>query len=176
MSQKSNLYISFSFYFGKWSRLASTCVSSSVKEQRTLQIAHPLCPISGPFLYDTRVFYIGKCMIIKRNFEQLCSWFRFLLALSSQPLSSKQGVCKAPSGRCTGEVRTNPLVKTSLFLFLCRSEMYSYHRNKIYSIWHMQGKVTTVVMQVFFPSSFSKCSRKQKRNQTSVLFCFYFSV
>lgn len=83
--------------------------------------------------------------------EQLCSWFRFLLVLSSQPSSSKQGVCQAPSGCCTGEARTNPpSKKTSLFLFFCRSEMYSYHRNNISTIWHMQGKLTTVLMQHFF--------------------------
>lgn len=50
VSQNSNLYISFSFYFRKWSRLASTWVGLSVKEQRTLQITHPRCPLSGPFL------------------------------------------------------------------------------------------------------------------------------
>jgi len=31
-------------------------------------------------------------------------------------------------------------VKTTLFLFFCRPEMYSYHRNNIATIWHMQGK------------------------------------
>lgn len=31
-------------------------------------------------------------------------------------------------------------VKTTLFLFFCRSEMYSYHRNNIATTWHMQGK------------------------------------
>lgn len=40
-------------------------------------------------------------------------------------------------------------VKTTLFLFFCRSEMYSYHRNNIATIWHMQGKLTTVLMQQF---------------------------
>lgn len=42
-------------------------------------------------------------------------------------------------------------VKTTPFLFFCRSEMYSYHRNNIATIWHMQGKLTTVLMQQFFP-------------------------
>lgn len=41
-------------------------------------------------------------------------------------------------------------VKTTLFLFFCRSEMYSYHRNNIATIWHMQGKLTTILMQQFF--------------------------
>lgn len=111
-------------------------------------------------------FYtLANAWLIQRNFEQLCSWFRFLLALSSQPLSSKQGVCQAPSGRCTGQARTNPPVKTSLFLFLCRFEMYSYHRNKIASMWHMQGKVTTVLMQVFFfpPLSLNVPEKKEIR-------------
>lgn len=40
--------------------------------------------------------------------------------------------------------------------------MYSYHRNNIATIWHMQGKLTTILMQQFF---LSKCSRK---NQTRV--------
>lgn len=53
-------------------------------------------------------------------------------------------------------------VKTTLFLFFCRSEMYSYHRNNIATIWHMQGKLTAILMQQFF---LSKCSRK---NQTGV--------
>lgn len=43
-------------------------------------------------------------------------------------------------------------VKTTLFLFFCRSEMYSYHRNNIATIRHMQGKLTTVLMQQFFLS------------------------
>lgn len=59
-------------------------------------------------------------------------------------------------------------VKTSLFLFFCRSEMYSYHRNNIATIWHMQGKLTTILMQQFF---LSKCSRK---NQTRVWLKCYF--
>jgi len=50
VSQKSNLYISFSFYFRKQSSLASTWVGLFVKEQRTLQITHPWHPLSGPFL------------------------------------------------------------------------------------------------------------------------------
>lgn len=37
--------------------------------------------------------------------------------------------------------------------------MYSYHRNTIATIWHMQGKLATVLMQQFF---FSKCSRKNE--------------
>lgn len=41
-------------------------------------------------------------------------------------------------------------VKTTLFLFFCRSEMYSYHRNNIATIWHMQVKLTTILMQQFF--------------------------
>lgn len=45
------------------------------------------------------------------------------------------------------------------FSILCRSEMYSYHRNTIATIWHMQGKLATVLMQQFF---FSKCSRKNE--------------
>lgn len=63
-------------------------------------------------------------------------------------------------------------VKTSLFLFFCRSEMYSYHRNIIASIWHMQGKVTTILMQQFI---LSKCSRK---NQTRVCLkcCFLYKM
>lgn len=63
-------------------------------------------------------------------------------------------------------------VKTSLFLFFCWSEMYSCHRNKIASIWHMQGKVTTILMQQFF---LSKCSRK---NQTRVCLkcCFLYKM
>lgn len=40
--------------------------------------------------------------------------------------------------------------------------MYSYHRNNIATIRHMQGKLTTILMQQFF---LSKCSRK---NQTRV--------
>lgn len=48
-------------------------------------------------------------------------------------------------------------VKTTLFLFFCRSEMYSYHRNNIATLWHMQEKLTTILMQLFF---LSKCSRK----------------
>lgn len=52
-------------------------------------------------------------------------------------------------------------VKTRLFLFFCRSEMYSYHRNNIATIWHMQGKLTTVLMQLFFSSQkFQKESGK----------------
>lgn len=51
-------------------------------------------------------------------------------------------------------------VKTTLFLFFCRCEMYSYHRNNIATKWHMQGKLTTILMQQF---SLFKCSRK---NQT----------
>lgn len=39
-------------------------------------------------------------------------WF-----LSSQPSSSKQGVCQAPSGCCTGEARTNPPSEKQLFFY-----------------------------------------------------------
>lgn len=38
------------------------------------------------------------------------------------------------------------------FLFFCRSKMYSYHRNVIASVWHMQRKVTTILMQQSFCS------------------------
>lgn len=51
-------------------------------------------------------------------------------------------------------------VKATLFLFFCRSEMYSYHRNNIATIWHMQGKFTTVLMQRLFPQMFQKESDK----------------
>lgn len=85
-----------------------------------------------------------------KNSLQLCSWFRFLLVLSSQPSSSKQGVYQAPSGCCTGEARTNPPNENNSFLFFCRSEMYSYHRNNIATTRHMQGKLATVLMQHFF--------------------------
>lgn len=57
-------------------------------------------------------------------------WF-----LSSQPSSSKQGVCQAPSGCCTGEARTNLPSENNSFLFFYRSEMYSYHRNNIATLF-----------------------------------------
>lgn len=52
--------------------------------------------------------------------------------------------------------------------------MYSYHRNKIASMWHMQGKVTTVLMQVFFfpPVSLNvpeKKTKKEKKSDESLL-------
>lgn len=58
--------------------------------------------------------------------------------------------------------------------------MYSYHRNKIASVWHMQGKVTTVVMQVFCffsspPLSLNvpeKQKRKKDEEEIRRGFCF----
>lgn len=70
VSQKSNLYISFSFTLGNRVDLQAL---ESVKEQRTLQIMHPWRPLSGPFfLYNIRDFVrwhmcLGKCMIDIKN-------------------------------------------------------------------------------------------------------------
>lgn len=95
--------------------------------------------------------------------QQLCSWFRFywfcphsLQALSKVSVEHLLAVVRVKRGQILP-------VKTTLFLFFCRSEMYSYHRNNIATIWHMQGKLTTILMQQFFP--LFKCSRK---NQTRV--------
>lgn len=137
--------------FRKWSRLASTYRAKNASNHTPIDV-HFLGHFSS--LYNVWGFIhwqlcLGKCIFNTKklgNYAVDLDFIGFVLkafkALSKVSVKHLLAAVRVKRGQI--------LPVKSLFLFFCRSEMYSYHRNNIATIWHMQEKkLTSILMQQF---------------------------